>query len=265
LLASHEYQHSININLSLLAFSIFCLSASGAYLQNDFFDLKQDQIHLKKKRRPLAAGLLTPSLSLWASALLWITAILLSEFFLPRSFLLILVLYMILTLLYSLGLKKIPILDVALLSVFYTLRIISGSQAIGVITSFWLLAFSMFMFSSLALMKRYTELQTGATGGKGYRIEDKVLILNLGISSGLISVLVLALYIQDEKSSTMYANPDIIWAACPVVLFWIAKIWLHAHRGEMHEDPIVFAIKDKWSLCSGLLLVGVFILALKGF
>jgi 4-hydroxybenzoate polyprenyltransferase len=178
------------------------------------------------------------------------------------------VVYFLLTIAYSLRLKQIPIVDVLTLAMLYTLRIIAGAAAIAVPLSFWLLSFSMFIFLSLAFIKRYSELRAardvgkvGILRGRGYDTQDLELVSSLGGSAGYTAVLVLALYIQDAHTASLYATPTIIWLACPLLLFWISRAWLIAHRGHMHDDPIVFALKDRLSWAIVALFVAVFVLA----
>jgi 4-hydroxybenzoate polyprenyltransferase len=177
-----------------------------------------------------------------------------------------------LTVLYSLHLKQLAVVDVLTLAALYTLRIIAGAAAINVAMSFWLLLFSMFIFLSLALIKRYSELKlvrdagkSGALRGRGYGPDDLELVASLGGSSGFIAVLVLALYIQDGQAANLYATPQFIWLACPVMLFWISRAWLIAHRGRMLDDPIVFALKDKVSWGVVAFMLGVLALARFSF
>ena len=161
--------------------------------------------------------------------------------------------YYALTLAYSLQLKRVVMLDVVVLAALYTVRIIGGAVVIGGGLSFWLLAFSMFLFLSLAMLKRYTELaalQNGPTNkasGRGYTVDDVPLIQSLGGSSGYLSVLVLALYINSTASEALYHRPQILWLLCPLLLYWISRVWLVAHRGGMHDDPVVFALVDRVS------------------
>ena len=163
---------------------------------------------------------------------------------------------------------KIPITDVISLATLYTVRIVAGAVAIGVPMSFWLLLFSMFLFLSLALIKRYSELKAARHSGenvtlhgRGYASDDLEFVSSLGGSAGFISVLVLALYIQDGRTVHLYATPQVIWLICPVLLFWISRAWLIAHRGLMDDDPIVFALKDKVSWGIGVLMVVALVLA----
>jgi 4-hydroxybenzoate polyprenyltransferase len=187
---------------------------------------------------------------------------------LPPMFLAVLAAYFMLTLAYSLRLKQEPVLDVLTLAALYTLRIIAGAAAVAVPLSFWLLSFSMFLFLSLAFIKRYSELraarhsrQRTTLRGRGYETPDLELVSSLGGSAGYLSVLVLALYIQDSHTASLYATPTLIWLACPLLLFWISRAWLIAHRGHMQEDPIVFALRDRTSWAVAVLFVFVFVLA----
>jgi len=181
----------------------------------------------------------------------------------------VLVGYYALTLAYSLALKRVVMVDVVTLALLYTVRIVAGTAVLGTALTFWLLAFSMFIFFSLALIKRYAELAAQRSKGisqqapgRGYHSDDLEMIASLGAASGYISVLVLALYIQDIASAELYRSPQVIWLACPLLLFWVSRIWLLAHRGQMHDDPVVFAIRDRVSLAVGLLFALVIWLAL---
>jgi len=190
---------------------------------------------------------------------------------LPFLFVLILLGYYLLTLAYSLWLKRLVMLDVVTLAMLYTLRVIAGSAAMALVVTFWVLAFCMFIFLSLAFVKRYTELhdarQKGRddkSAGRGYYPRDFELLASLGGASGYLSVLVLALYINEAGSSELYSSPQWMWLACPLLLYWLSRVWLLAHRGHMHDDPIVFALRDKISLWTGLAFISVFALASAG-
>jgi 4-hydroxybenzoate polyprenyltransferase len=183
----------------------------------------------------------------------------------PWKFQLVLATYFALTLAYSLVLKRVMTVDVITLAILYTLRIVAGTMAFDVQLTFWMLAFSMFMFFSLALIKRYVELResrikgnTKSIRGRGYFPSDLEMISSLGAASGYLAVMVLALYIQDQNTLALYRHPQIIWLACPMLLYWITRAWMVAHRGWMHEDPVVFAMKDRNSLILGVLFVTVF-------
>jgi 4-hydroxybenzoate polyprenyltransferase len=169
---------------------------------------------------------------------------------LPTAFQLSLAAYFGLTLAYSLGLKKVPILDIVSLAALYTLRIIGGGYAVSAPVSAWLLAFAVFLFFSLAMVKRYAELVSFAAEGaeslpgRGYVVADTNLVLAAGAGSAMMSVLVLALYTNGDSVAALYSNPDALWLLCPVLLYWILRIWLLAARGRMHDDPVLFAVRD---------------------
>ncbi len=234
------------------AFLAFGLCASGVYLLNDLLDLAPDRQHPRKRKRPFAAGtlplkhglLIFPALTLASFSLAW---------WIRPSFALVLLGYYTMTLAYSFKLKRIVMIDVVMLAALYTVRIIGGAVAVGSGLSFWLLAFSMFIFLSLALLKRYTELGAAHSAGKqkivgrGYSVEDLTLIQSLGAAAGYIGVLVLALYINSPDSLELYHHPKVLWLLCPVLLYWVSRAWMVAHRGHMHDDPIVFAARDRAS------------------
>ena len=268
LITAHQYADAQRDVLALVAFVVFSLTASSVYLLNDLVDVQDDRHHTRKRNRPFASGALSLITGWVAWPVLLLVAATLSVFFLPLLFSASLGIYFVLTVAYSLHLKQLAVVDVLTLAALYTLRIIAGAAAIDVAMSFWLLLFSMFIFLSLALIKRYSELKvardTGKTGvlrGRGYEAEDLELVSSLGGSAGFIAVLVLALYIQDGQAAHLYATPQVIWLACPVMLFWISRAWLIAHRGRMHDDPIVFALKDKISWSVGVFMVAVLALA----
>ncbi len=268
LLAAHRYGASASVLQALLAFVVFGFTASSAYLLNDLVDVADDRHHPRKRERPFAAGLL----GLWHGWLAWplllALAFTLAGLGLPWRFTACLAAYFVLTVAYSLRLKQVPVVDVLTLAGLYTLRIIAGAAAIGVPLTFWLLSFSMFLFLSLAFIKRYSELrvareegQSKPLRGRGYAPQDLEIVANLGTSAGYTAVLVLALYIQDSHTASLYATPAFIWLACPLLLFWISRAWLIAHRGQMHDDPIVFALKDRVSWAVAALFAAVFVLA----
>jgi 4-hydroxybenzoate polyprenyltransferase len=268
LMAAHQYADALRDVLALTAFVIFSLTASSVYLLNDLVDVQDDRHHARKRHRPFASGALSLIMGWVAWPALLLVAVALSALLMPALFSVSLGVYFVLTVAYSLQLKQLAVVDVLTLAALYTLRIIAGAAAIDVAVSFWLLLFSMFIFLSLALIKRYSELKVardagkiGALRGRGYEPDDLELVSSLGGSSGFIAVLVLALYMQDGQAAHLYATPQVIWLACPVMLFWISRAWLIAHRGRMHDDPIVFALKDKVSWGVGAFMVGVLALA----
>lgn len=265
LLASHQFLEIKTVGTAALAFLAFGLCASGVYLLNDLLDLDADRQHPRKRLRPFACGRLTLRSGLIATPMLTVAGFLLAGWVAP-AFMLVLSVYFFLTLAYSLRLKQVVMIDVVMLAALYTIRIVGGAAAIGVTLSFWLLTFSMFIFLSLAMLKRYTELQmTLASGklkpsGRGYHVEDISLVQTLGTAAGLVSVLVLCLYINTPESQALYGQPIFLWMLCPVLLYWICRAWLLAHRGEMHDDPVVFAVKDAGSVIT-MLVGGLAVLA----
>jgi 4-hydroxybenzoate polyprenyltransferase len=268
LAASHQFSVPGALVSVAMAFVLFGLCASSVYLVNDFIDVRSDRQHPTKRFRPYAAGDLSARALLWTAPLLTLAAFGGAWLLLPPEFLAALVAYYALTFLYSSVLKRVMILDVVVLAILYTLRIIAGVGAFGGNLTFWLLAFSMFIFVSLALAKRYGELlEARADGtterprGRGYLTSDLEMIASLGSASGYLSVMVLALYIQDDNTTALYRHPQWIWFACPLLLFWISRTWLLTHRGQMHQDPIVFAMTDRVSLLTGVLFGVIFVLA----
>ncbi len=263
LLAAHQALVPQAATRSLLAFAAFCLCASAAYLLNDLLDLEADRLHPRKRGRPFAAGALMPGGGLLAAAALAVVAFALAAP-LALEFISMLFGYALLTLAYSLWIKRIAMLDVVTLAGLYAIRILAGAAAIPVPASFWLLAFSMFLFFSLALVKRALELQQLAqagvaqVAGRGYLAADLGLVQALGSASGYLAVLVLALYIDSAASAALYAQPMRLWLLPPILLYWISRTWLLATRGEMHDDPVVFALTDRVSLA----VLGAFLLVI---
>ena len=252
LLAAHRFHESNLVLSACLAFISFGFCASSVYILNDLLDLPDDRRHPRKRRRPFASGVLPLSAGFLMMPLLLGLSIGVG-LLLPRSFLLMLGIYYGLTLAYSLRLKRIVILDVIILAGLFTVRMLAGSAAVAIWPSSWLLALSMFLFTSLALVKRYAELVTmrmahgpGARA-RSYEVSDAELLSAMGVASGFVAVLVLVLYITSGPAQFYYGRHEVIWLACPILLFWICYIWLVAHRGGMHDDPLVFAIKDRVS------------------
>lgn len=260
LLAAHKFADTIPVASALMAFVAFSLCASGVYVLNDLLDLPADRQHPRKRTRPFASGRVPVLHGLLASPLLTLAGLAIA-WQVGFVFTLVLGLYYLLTLAYSLRLKQVQMLDVTVLAGLYTLRIIGGAKAIDVPLSFWLLAFSMFIFLSLAMLKRYIELHgLLASGrqhasGRGYRTDDLPLMQSLGGASGYIAVLVLALYINSPESLALYSRPEVLWLLCPLLLYWVGRAWAIAHRGGMHDDPVVFAATDRGSQIVALLCV----------
>lgn len=268
LLAAHKLSSPNLVVAALLAFLTFGLCASSVYLLNDLLDLEDDRHHPVKRGRPLASGALPLTWGIALFPILLVGAFAAAWALLPWRFCVVLLGYYALTLAYSMYLKRQVMVDVVVLAMLYTIRIIAGTTAIAGQFTFWLLAFSMFIFLSLALVKRYAELHSMRerglvkTRGRGYVASDLSLLSSLGTSSGYLAVLVLALYIQDGKTASLYRHPQVIWLACPLLLYWVSRTWIIAHRGLMHDDPIVFAARDKVSLAVVVLVGLVFWAAL---
>jgi 4-hydroxybenzoate polyprenyltransferase len=266
LLLSHKAQHGPLFLQALLAFVAFSLCASSVYVLNDLLDLDSDRRHPTKRRRPFASGALSVRTGLWLAPLL-LGAGAAVALLLPWSFVALLGTYYVITFAYSLYLKQVAMLDVLVLAGLYTVRIFGGSRAVGVPTSSWLFTFSMFLFLSLALMKRLSEVRRlrlsneTAAHGRGYVSSDYEQLASLGVSSGYLSVLVLALYITSKEVTVLYTHSERLWLLCPVMMYWVGRVWLLAHRGQVNEDPLIFALKDKVSYAVGLLAAGVLLAA----
>ena len=252
---------------SIAAFFSFSLLASGVYFINDLSDVNSDREHAKKRFRPIAAGLISVPAAV-SIAFLLLSAGLLIAAGINFSFLGIALLYLFLTTGYSFLLKQIAVLDCVILACLYTLRVVAGGLATGIPLTYWLLAFSSFIFFSLAWMKRYAEISNspgvGKVSGRGYLKTDLNYIFGLGASSAFLSILIFALYIENIQSAGGYKYPDLAWLALPVLTYWLCRIWLIAFRGQMNEDPIIFAAKDKVSIACGLLLAASLAIAHVG-
>jgi len=264
LILAHRFFELDLVAKTFLAFLAFCLSASSVYLLNDLVDLPADRHHPRKRQRPFAAGELSLFLGLISIPLLLGLSLVLGSF-LPLPFLEMLAFYYLLNLAYSFYLKRVVLLDVIILAGLYTLRVMAGSASIMIWPSTWLLAFSTFLFLSLALVKRYAELvtmgtDTGVVYVRGYQIVDKGLLASLGGGSGYVAVLVLVIYISSGVAEIHYTRHHLIWFLCPLLLYWISYVWLIAHRGGMHDDPVVFTFKDRISRV--VILLGAIIFAL---
>ena len=249
------------------AFISFGLCASAIYLLNDLLDLEADRAHPYKQARPLAAGSLSLLAGLGMIPALLLASVLIA-WTLPGEFRGMLVMYLIVTSAYSFYLKQIVLVDVLVLAGLYTLRILAGAAAVNVPLSEWLLAFSMFLFLSLALVKRFSELRAlrfaeqETARGRGYFASDLEQIASLGSASAYIAVLVLALYVNSAEVTRLYSHPVTLWLICPLFLYWLSRIWLLAHRGVILDDPILYAIKDKASYMVGFLLITIMLFSL---
>jgi 4-hydroxybenzoate polyprenyltransferase len=242
------------------------LCASASYVLNDLWDREHDRHHPIKRNRPFAAGRLSAGTGVVMMLSLFAAGVLLAVWKLPPKFAAMLLIYVVITTAYSFWLKKKLLLDVFFLAGLYTHRVLAGGQAAEVEVSKWLLAFCIFFFLSLAFVKRYAELlrlQDDDAGeqirGRAYRVEDLEIMSGVGPASGYLSVLVLALYVnQSNLVETLYRSPSVLWLLCPVMLYWITRVWFLARRRKLTEDPILFAMRDKVSLMA----VGVILLIL---
>jgi len=260
---AHDINKLPKVWHALAAFASFSLCASGVYILNDLFDLEADRLHPDKKSRPFASGDVPVLTGLAALPLLFLAGVAVAAIYCPIRFFEIIVIYAAATTFYSIYGKRIPVVDVLLLTALYLLRILGGGVAAGVPVSPWLLAFSMFFLLSLAFTKRHAELTNQLLNGseqpiiskRDYQISDKDLVQQFGVTSGYLSVLVLALYVNGREVTELYRHPQWIWLACPMLLFWISRVWFLANRGKLHEDPVVFAAMDPVSYALGGLLL----------
>jgi 4-hydroxybenzoate polyprenyltransferase len=249
-----------------IAFIAFSLTASATYLLNDLWDLENDRVHPRKRLRPFASAKI-PILHGLAVAAGALTLAFCLAFLVSPNFALTLLLYLALTSVYSFVLKEYVLIDVLMLSLLYTLRILAGSVAIGVAISSWLLAFSVFIFLSLALVKRCAEIVSiskyGATGtsGRDYQVSDLAVLWPLGVGAAHSAVVVFCLFISDPETQVRYTTPHLLWVVAIVLFHWLARIWIKTSRGEMHDDPVVFAIKDRGSRVTVMTIIVVMLAA----
>lgn len=270
LLLSHTYDEPDRLFATCLAFLCIGLCASATYFWNDLFDLADDRTHPTKRNRPLASGrMLVKDGVIYSFALLAVSlglALFLGSFALVCS----LLAYVVLTLSYSLVVKRKMVADVILLAMLFLLRILIGGIAANVAVSDWLFAFSIFFFLSLGFAKRLADLPPEVRSsdfliaGRGYRGTDAPILATLGASSGLSSVIVLALYINEPTVVGLYQNPIVLWGICLILLYWLNRIWLLVHRGELPHDPVVFALKDNISRMLGVMIMVLVLLARYG-
>ena len=269
LLLAHELGDTEKLSSLLFAFIAFSAIASAMYVVNDLVDLQADRTHPTKRRRPLASGDVSVLQALILTAGLGILGLLLAFVALPLPFALMLTLYLVTSGCYSLWLKRLTIIDVLVLAGLYTLRILAGGTAVAVDVSEWLLAFSMFLFTSLAFAKRYVELNTLdesegdtlAMRRRGYRQTDVGIIETMGMVSGYLAVLVLALYINSKEMLDLYLNNWALWIICVLLLYWLSRLWLLAKRAQLPDDPVLFAIKDRISWLIAILVAIMLLVA----
>ena len=260
ILTAHQLGDVSVVKQAATAFLAFSLCASGLYVLNDLLDLDADRHHSSKKYRALAAGDLPLSFGVALVPLLVVGGAMVS-WVLPPRFFWVLVGYAVITMAYSMRIKRIVLLDAFCLAGLYTLRLVAGSEATMIPLSSWLLMFSMFIFLSLALAKRFQELQAlrhqdqSNARGRGYYASDLELVASLGSGSGYLAVLVLALYVNSEQVRALYQFPLRLLFICPLILYWISRIWLTAHRGKLPADPVLFALTDRVSYFVGAVAV----------
>jgi 4-hydroxybenzoate polyprenyltransferase len=261
-LLAHSF-HAASVLIAVAAFFCFSLTASATYIFNDLLDLEQDRVHLNKRNRAFAAGDLSVTAGVGISLLLAALA-LSAAAYLPRTFLAYLLLYLVTTLAYSVALKRIVLVDVIILSSLYTIRMLAGAAATHTPISPWLAAFSVFLFLSLAMVKRFSELQNlhargvNPTNGRGYLLSDTEQLRSFGTSSAYASIVIFALYISGHDVAALYHHPNRMWLMTPLMILWLSRVWLLASRGLLDEDPVVFALTDRMSLLLGL---GVLLIA----
>jgi 4-hydroxybenzoate polyprenyltransferase len=266
LLTSHSFTNRLEFLNALCAFVSFCATASAIYLFNDLMDLQADRSHPRKQRRPLASGTISLTHGALMGAVLLAAGIALAAAVGVMS---LVIVYAVISILYSLGFKRYPLLDVFILAGLYTSRIIVGGEASGHRASMWLVAFSGFAFLSLALVKRVGEIrdndrsvEKGSETRRGYSPHDRSILLMFGCASAFSSGVVLALYVSSLSALEQYKTPEILWGLVPLILFWQCRLWLSTARGVMHDDPIMYATRDWVSWLTGLGVVIVMLAAI---
>jgi 4-hydroxybenzoate polyprenyltransferase len=264
-LTAHAFAPSA-LSASTLAFVAFCLCASGAYIINDLVDVAADRQHPTKRNRPLARGSITRAQALGATALLLACAFLVASA-VSVQFVLVLAVYLGLTAAYTFWLKRKLLIDIVVLALLYTLRVIGGAVAIDVTPSDWLLAFSILIFTSLALIKRYAELanrhadDAPELSNRDYKLGDLSVVAAMAAAAGFNSVTVFALYVSSDAAH-LYSRPRLLWLVCPILLYWIGRALVLTHRRVMDDDPIVFVLKDKVSLLTIAAIVALMLAAI---
>jgi 4-hydroxybenzoate polyprenyltransferase len=251
LLFSHQFADITKLVDVLLGFAAFSLAASAGYVLNDLLDLAADRIHKTKKYRPFAAGLIPIQYGLVLFAILIAGSLFISLWWLSLAFTVMVLIYIILTISYSVYLKRKRVIDIFVLAGFYTHRILAGGIVVMVPISSWLLGFSMFIFLSIAFLKRYIELYNLSDRKKikhrDYDVCDMEMMSNMGVNSGYLAVLIFALYINSDKINNFYSSPVFLWFICPILLYWITRVWFLANRNRVLDDPVKFVLTDKIS------------------
>lgn len=269
LIAAHKLEQPALLVQSTFCFIVFGLCSSAQYILNDLVDLEADRAHPKKRERPFASGDLPLAAGFLLAPLLLFTSLGAAWLF-SNALVALLGTYFVLSLGYTLYLKKIALVDTFCLSTLYLLRIIAGHVVTGVAFSVWLLAFAFFLFLSLAFSKRWTELDlvrrtNGSMNGRGYYVDDTLQVNLFGVCSAFLSTVVFMLYLQTEKVKELYSTPQALWALAPVYLYWIIRIWILSTRGKVQEDPVVFVMKDRVTYVVAALCGFIMFLATKGW
>jgi 4-hydroxybenzoate polyprenyltransferase len=267
LLVSHQITQWTSVLQTTLAFASFSLIASSVYIINDLLDLPSDRVHPTKRRRPFASGVLSIPVGLAMAGALLLLGLTIAFAAVNVAFGSMVLLYLTITTLYSTYLKRKLVLDVFILAGLYTIRILAGAVAISVKPSEWLLAFSMFIFTSLAMLKRYTELKVWSRqnekwpAGRRYTISDMDLFRSIGTAAAYSAVLVFALYISSRDVALLYKRPELLWLVCPVLLYWLTRLWFLTNRSVPMEDPVLFALTDRSSVGCGVLVFSLLFFA----
>ena len=252
---THEVSALVTCLWGMLAFS---LVASSVYVVNDLVDLEHDRLHPRKRFRPLANGDVSVGFARVIVGLCLIAASAISLLVMPMAFTLWLATYAVVTSAYSFVLKRIVLVDVITLAGLYALRVAAGGAAANVEVSPWLLGFSLFLFMSLAFLKRYAELRDTIeregthVSGRGYHVGDSTFVLVAGTALGFVAVMVFTMYVNGPQVQALYTHPYRLWLIAPCLVYWVSHLWLTAQRGGMHDDPIVFAARDAHSWAVGL-------------
>jgi 4-hydroxybenzoate polyprenyltransferase len=245
-IAAHEFLRPDLWLIGALTFVAFSLCASAIYVLNDIADIEADRVHPRKRTRPLASGEMSVPAGLALAGVLLVASFATAIVGVSWRLALVIVVYCVITTAYSFVLKREPVIDVFTLAGLYVLRIIAGGLATQTPLSSWLLGFALFFFLSLAFVKRYVELVAvdGRMAGRGYGPDDALWMHAIGTSAGYMAVLVLALYVNAAEVTVLYRRPQILWFLCPLLLFWLTRLWFRAGRRLVHDDPVIAALKD---------------------
>lgn len=266
LVLAHQYDDVELVVRTLTCFLAFCCVASAGYIANDWLDLEDDRNHPEKCRRPLAAAEVGPGLALCLAAVLIVAGLALAAT-VNVPVLAATLTYLLATLFYSLWLKRVLLLDVVMLTFLYLLRIVGGVAVMRVEPSFWLLAFAMFVFFSLAGLKRFSELRERESESleifsvRAWQPEDATIVAGLGLATGALAVVVLAFYIDSAVVRAAYAFPPALWLLCPLLLYWVGRVWLLANRSLVHGDPVLFAMRDRLSYIVAVVALSIILVA----